>query len=79
MSNFTHYRKGNKVYTVDDTLEFNGAPENMQKGLYNDSNVTYKRGKKSIKCTARFYVNRGVNKAKRYVRKNNLNSYNKDS
>ena len=77
MSNFTHYRKDAKVYTVDgDNLEFDGTPANAKKGLYDNTAVTYKRGKKTIMCTARFYVNRGINKAKQYVRKNNLKSYN---
>ena len=73
---YTHYRKGNKVFTVDDKLEFDATPANMQKDLYVDTRYTKKRYGKQITCTGRFYNNRGINKAKRYCR--NLKSYNKE-
>lgn len=77
MTDYTHYRKGAKVYTVDgDTLEFNGTPENAGKEVYNDSYTENKRGTKIVKTNARYYVNRGINAAKRYVRSNGLVSYN---
>ena len=79
MNKFTHYRKGAKVFAIDgDILEFNGTPENASKELYVDTAYTKKRYNKDVHCTGRFYNNRGINTAKRYVRKNNLNSYNKD-
>jgi len=72
MRNITHIRKGAKVFTIEGTLEFNGTPENARKGLYDNTSVKYKR----CTCTARFYNNRGINRAKRYVRENNLVSRN---
>ena len=75
---YTHYRKGGKVFTVDGNLEFNGTPDNASKDLYVDTFVENKRGKKTIKTNARFYVNHGINAAKLYVRKNGLKSINKD-
>jgi len=77
--NATHYRKGAIVYTVDGTLEFDGRPENGAfETIYTDSNYTKKRYNKKMSCVGRFYNNRGINAAKRYVRTNNLVSYNQD-
>ena len=73
---YTHYRVGALVYTVDNILDFDGRPDNVQKDSYVDTNYTKKRYGKQIRCTGRFYNNRGINKAKRYCR--NLKSYNKE-
>jgi len=79
MNKPTHYRKGSKVFSIEgNKLEFDGTPKDVRKGIFDDVSVTYKRGKKTFMCNARFYVNRGINKAKNYVRKNRLVSYNID-
>ncbi len=79
MKNCTHYRKGSKVFTVNGDVEFDGTPAKVSKELYVDNQYSKKRYNKTITCTGRFYNNRGINAAKRYVRKNNLNSYTMES
>lgn len=72
----THYRDGNKVYTLDGTLEFNGAPENQQAGIWSLEGVTLKRGTTTTHCTGKYYINHGINKAKKYIRSNGITSFN---
>jgi hypothetical protein len=77
----THYRKGNKVYRIDGgTLEFDGTPEKAHKKneKYKDEYTTYTRKGKKLICVGRYYINHGINAAKRYVRNNNLDSYTMD-
>ena len=73
----THFRKGAKVFTNDGVLEFDGTPANVaNKENYVDAPFENKRGTKKVTGVGRFYTNKGINAAKRYIRKNNLNSYN---
>ena len=78
MNKCTHYRKGAVVHTTSGEIEFDGRPEGVSKDLYVDTAYTKKRYNKNVSCVGRFYNNRGVNAAKRYVRKNGLVSYNQD-
>lgn len=75
---YTHYRKGALVYKVDGTLEFDGRPENMDseptKLLSTEIKKRGTRGRGT--CIGLYYSNRGINAAKRFVRTNNISSYN---
>jgi len=70
----THYRNGHLVFKVDGTLEFDGSPDNKSKLDFVNESGRSKKLKKSY--VGKYFVNKGINKAKRYVRKNNLVSYN---
>ena len=74
----THYRKGAKVIKIEgNVVEFDGTPDNVRsKERYVDESFSNTRGKKKITGVGRFYVNKGINAAKRYVRKNGLVTYN---
>jgi hypothetical protein len=78
MQKATHYRKGAKVIKIEgNTVEFDGTPDNVKsKDKYVDQSFEYTRGKKKISGNGRFYINHGINAAKRYVRKNGLVTYN---
>lgn len=71
----THYRKGHQVFTVDGTLEFDERPVNAiaEKATFMQTKM---KGRSNV--IGQYYNNHGINKAKRYVRKNGLVSFNKD-